>query len=173
MTKQRLNITRRQLLFGTGALSLLGTAFALYRQTGEYPEDPIELLSLSHKEAAIYRYIGKWMIPPGGPLPGHGGDDETLRRIDQVVLNLPEGKRWLLGALPLVFEHGTAFNRFGSKRLTMLATEDGHPYLEEWANSEWEINMQLFAALKTMYGFSYFERDDVLKTIISEHHCAV
>ena len=168
-----IHISRRQLLLGTGATALLSSAFMLYRQLGEYPEETIDLYSLSNKESAIYRYIGKWLLPPGGGMPGHGGDDITIARIDRILLQVPPGKRWMLNALPVVFEHGTAFSHFGAKRLTNLSTETGYPYLEGWANSDMVVKSQLWSALKAMYGFSYFERDDVLEAMQTSSHCPV
>ena len=88
------------------------------RHVGEYPKSDLGLRNLSDKEAHIYRTIGSWLLPPGGPLPGHGGDDETILGIDAMLNHVPAGKRSLLAALPLVFEHGTALTL--SQRLTEM-----------------------------------------------------
>ena len=82
-------------------------------------------------------------------------------------------ERELLGALPLVFEHGTVIHFFGSSRFTQLPIEEQTSYMTKWANSTLLIPAQLLAALKTLYGFSYFERQDVLHAIGMPPFCAV
>lgn len=153
-------ITRRQFLLGSSATALLLAAGTSLRQVGDYPKSSLDLRNLSNKEAHIYRTIGSWMLPPGGPLPGHGGDDQTILGIDAMLNHVPAGKRRLLAALPLVFEHGTALTL--SQRLTEMNSTDAAEYLQGWATSTQLVPAQLFAALRTMYGFSYFERVDVL-----------
>ena len=171
-TSATIRISRRQFILGGGAIALLATAYAGLRQTGSYTQEKLSLSSLSDKEAAIYRCIGKLMLP-GAPLPGNGGDDETISRIDQMLVGVPSEMRWYLAALPLAFEHGTALNRFGSKRLTELPEEEALDYLKRWADSRNLIKSQLLAAVKTLYGFSYFERDDVLSAMGMPPHCEV
>ena len=172
MSEQKvLYLSRRQILLGVGAVTLLSSAFVVYRQLGTYPKDKLPLRSLSDKEAAIYRYIGKWLLPPGGPLPGHAGDDETIRRIDTVLVDVPAEKRWLLSAMVMLFEHGTAIDSLGSRSLTQMDTEEGARYLESWAQSRSLIHSQLFVALKSIYSFSYFERPDVIAAMGMKPHC--
>ena len=158
-----LGITRRQFLLGSSATAILLTAGTSLRHIGDYPKSNLNLRNLSNKEAHIYRTIGSWLLPPGGPLPGQGGDDETILGIDAMLSHVPAGKRSLLAALPLVFEHGTALKL--SQRLTEMSSSDAAEYLQDWATSAQLIPAQLFAALRTMYGFSYFERVDVLKAM--------
>jgi hypothetical protein len=166
-----LTISRRQLLLGTGSLSLLGAAYATLPQLGSYSVPSIPLSSLTPKEAAIYRSIGNWLIPEGGALPGSGGDDTTLAGIDSMLDGLPEGRRWLLAALPMVFEHGTALDRFGAARLTSLPESGASAYLMEWAASPSLVPAQLMAAVKAIYGFAYFERPEVLAAMHIAPHC--
>ena len=168
-----IRISRRQFLFGAGAITLLGVLYTGYRQLGEYPENTLNLRHLSDKEVVIYRILGNWILPAGGPLPGSGGDDECLRRIDAIFDNIPEGKRTLLSALPLAFEHGTLLDHLGSTCLSQLSAEVATSYLDDWATSQNLIRCQLMAALKAMYGFSYFERDDVLTAMNIPPLCAV
>ena len=165
--------SRRHFLFGAGAISLLTTAYGVLPQIGAYPDSKLQLDTLSHKEAAIYRVIGEWLLPNGGPLPGHGGDDVTVLGIDRLLKDLPPGKRDLLRALPLVFEHGTALNRFGSERLTYLSSKDKEDYLNTWTTSTFLVQAQLLAAVKAIYGFAYFEREDVLKATGLPPFCIV
>ena len=168
-----MKISRRQFLFGSASLAALTAAASIVPQLGSYPPIEIHLQFLSNREANIYRTLGNWLIPKGGPLPGSGGDDETLMGIDAMFVDIPSAQRNLLLALPLVFEHGTALNRFASQRLTKLSPEARDAYLLSWTQSDNIIQAQLLAALKTMYAFSYFERLDVLKAMGLDPHCAV
>ena len=164
-------ISRRHFIFGAGALSVLTLAYAGLRQTGCYEAETLELTALSDKAAAIYRKAGRILIPETEWFPGHGGDDETLYGIDRMMQGVPEGSKWKLNALPLVFEHGTALDRYGSKRLSALSDDDAHAYLQRWSESSLLIKAQLMIALKTMYAFSYFERGDVLAAMGRTPHC--
>ena len=121
---QSISISRRQFILGVGALGILGTTYATYKQIGEYPKRPEDILFLSDKEYAIYQSIGNILIPTGGKLPGSGGDKISMRKLDSMFANIPDGKRELLGALPLVFEHGTVIHFFGSSRFTQLPVEE-------------------------------------------------
>ena len=170
---QSISISRRQLILGAGALSILGTTYATYNQIGEYPKKPEDILFLDDKEYAIYRSIGNVLIPVGGNLPGSGGDEISMRKLDSMFANIPDGKRELLSALPLVFEHGTVIHFFGSSRFTQLPADEQKSYMKKWANSTLLIPAQLLAALKTLYGFSYFERQDVLHAIGMPPFCSV
>ena len=169
--KVPIQISRRHFIFGAGATALLSAAFAGVRHLGRYPIESIPLVSISNKAAAIYRKAGRILIPETDWLPGHGGDDETLRRIDAFLKGVPEGATWKIAALPLVFEHGTALDRFGSKRLTKLSNDDAHDYMKRWSESNSLTKAQLLVALRTMYSFSYFERDDVLRAMGRKPHC--
>ena len=168
-----LTISRRQLLFGSGSLALLASAHATLPHVGSYAEPAVHLPNLSPKEAAVYSRLGRWLLPEGGPLPGHGGDDVTLAGIDSMLAGLPEGRRWLLSALPMVFEHGTALDHFGAERLTAIPDESAEAYLSAWARSASVIHAQLMAAAKALYGFAYFERPEVLASMQLTPHCRV
>ena len=164
-------LSRRQFLFGAGAVSILTSAMISIPQLGDYPKHSLALQSLSDREVHIYHILGEWLLPPGGPLPGSGGDEITLKRIDMLLANLPDGQRLLLGALPLVFEHGTSLSRFGAARMTSMKPEPRDRYLRSWMESESLIPAQLVAALRTMYGMSYFERIDVQQAIQTPPKC--
>ena len=153
-------LSRRHFLLGVGATALLSAAIAI-PQLGSYPKNKLTLHTLSDREVHIYRILGDWLLPKGGGLPGSGGDDVTIMRIDALLTNLPPDQRRLLTALPLVFEHGTALNRFAQSRMSSLTTEDQEAYLQSWTESTNLISAQLVAALRTMYALSYFERIDV------------
>ena len=153
-------LSRRHFLLGAGATALLSAAIAI-PQLGSYPENKLNLQTLSDREVHIYRILGDWLLPKGGELPGSGGDDTTIMRIDALLTNLPPDQRRLLTALPLVFEHGTALNRFAQSRMSSLPPEDQETYLKSWTESTNLISAQLVAALRTMYALSYFERIDV------------
>ena len=168
-----LYFSRRQLLLGAGSIGLLTSTYSIYQQLGSYQAVKLGLRSLSDKETAIYRYIGAWMLPNSEYLPGNGGDDETIRRIDLVLADVPAGKRWLFSALVFAFEHGTAIDNFGSKALTRLPPAAGDKYLTGWAESKSLIPTQLFAALKAIYSFSYFERPDVIAAMGMKAPCEV
>ena len=170
---QTISISRRQFILGAGALSILGTTYSAYNQIGEYPPKPEDIVFLDDKEYAIYQSIGNILIPVGGKLPGSGGDDISMRKLDSMFANIPEGKRALLSALPLVFEHGTVIHFFGSSRFTQLSVDEQTSYMKKWANSTLLIPTQLLAALKTLYGFSYFERQDVLHAIGMPPFCDI
>ena len=159
-------ISRRSVLvFGTATAGVLAAAYAGLRQVGRYPEVGPELAGLSvlsDKEVAIFRRLGDLLLPPGGPLPGSGGDDETVRRMDDFFAGMPEHKRRLTLALPLAFEHGTTLDRFGARCLTQLPDGRCETYLTGWSDSTVIVKAQLWTALKTFYGMTYFERPDVL-----------
>ena len=137
------------------------TAAVAIPQLGSYPESTLEIQTLSDREIYIYRILGDWLLPAGGGLPGSGGDDVTIMRIDTLLTNLPSDQRQLLKALPLVFEHGTALNRFAQSRMSSLSSEEREKYLRSWTESTTLISAQLVAALRTIYALSYFERIDV------------
>ena len=163
-------ITRRQFLLGSGAISIL-TAAHLLPQIDSYPTHQIPVHALSDRTVHIYRILGNWLIPEGGGIPGSGGDDITIQRIDALHRHLPEGQQFLLSALPLVFEHGTALNRFASKRMTSLSPKERDTYLSSWMTTTELIPAQLVAALRTMFAMTYFERIDVQQAINTPPSC--
>ncbi|MCO4772950.1 MAG: hypothetical protein KDA24_23155 [Deltaproteobacteria bacterium] len=162
-------ISRRSMLvFGAATTGVLAAAYAGLRQVGTYPEPgpQLEGLSvLSRKEVAIFRRLGDQLLPPGGPLPGSGGDDETLRRMDAFYASMPDHKRTLSRGLPLAFEHGTGLDRFGARCFTKLGEERCAAYLTGWSDSQLIVKAQLWTALKTFYGMTYFERPEVLASM--------
>lgn len=158
----RIQLSRRQLLvLGAASTGLLTAAYAGLRQVGTYPDPPATLTVLTPKSAAIYQEIGDFLLPPGGPLPGSGGDVVTLSAIDRLLERLPNHHARLLLALPLAFEHGTALDRFGARSMTHLPAERRHAYLASWAESTEVVTAQLWMAVKTVYGMTYLERPDV------------
>ena len=163
-------ISRRQFLFGSSAIALL-TAAHLIPQLGAYPTHNLALKTLSIREVHIYRILGDWLIPKGGNIPGSGGDDITIQRIDSLFSHLPERQQFLLSALPLVFEHGTALERLGETRMTNLSDSERDIYLTSWMNSSSLIGAQLVAALRTIFAMTYFERIDVQKAIATPPSC--
>lgn len=152
-------------LLGAAASGLLVTAYAGLRQVGSYPEPPEtlrDLQVLTPKEVAIFRRLGDLLLPAGGPLPGSGGDAETLRRMDAFFAGMPEHKLALSRGLPLAFEHGTGLDRFGARCMTRLSEDRCVEYLQGWSDASLIVKAQLWTALKTFYGMTYFERPDVL-----------
>ena len=170
---QTISISRRQFLLGAGAIAVLTSTYATYQQLGTYPSKPEGILYLSDKEYTIYQALGNVLIPEGGSLPGSGGDEESMKLLDSMFQNIPEGKRELLSALPLAFEHGTVIHFVGSPRYTDLEFAEQKKYLQKWSSSSLLIPSQLMAALKTLYGFSYFERPDVLQAIGMPPFCNI
>ena len=70
---QSISISRRQFILGAGALSILGTTYATYKQIGEYPKKPEDILFLSDKEYIDNRleiFDTHWW-----EIPGSGGDE--------------------------------------------------------------------------------------------------
>ena len=163
-------LSRRHFLLGVGAASLLSAAIAI-PQIGSYPKTTLNIQTLSDREVHIYRILGDWLLPSGGGLPGSGGDDVTIMRIDVLLTNLPPDQRQLLKALPLVFEHGTALNRFAQSRMSALSSQERELYLRSWTESTNLISAQLVAALRTMYALSYFERIDVQEAMYVPPSC--
>lgn len=170
-TPTTIRLSRRQLLLGAGAVSLLTLVWQSYRHLGQYPKAGFKCTTLSDREVNILQVIGDWLIPPGGGIPGSGGDDITIQRIDSMLLGVPEHKRFLLSALPLAFEHGTLLFAFGGPRLTEMSDSARQEYLQNWAESDNLIQCQLMAAIKTLYGFGYFDRDDVLQACGLPYFC--
>lgn len=156
---------------GTGAVSILGLAWGTYRHIGVYEDPGFVLNTLSYREASILSVLGDWLIPPGDGVPGSGGDQTTITRIDSMLGGVPEQKRFLLSALPLAFEHGTLLFSLGSQRLTKMDEEERDAYLLDWAQSTDIVRCQLMAAVKALYGFGYFDREDVLKACGLPYFC--
>mgnify|MGYP006919647942 CR=1 FL=1 len=155
---------RKVLVLGAAATGLLAAAYQGFRQVGRYPDVGPELSALlifTPKEVAIWRLLGDLLLPPGGPLPGSGGDDETIRRLDAFYAGMPAHKLPLTRGLPLAFEHGTTLDRFGARCMTKLPDGRCATYLEGWADSDVIVKTQLWTALKTFFGMTYFERADV------------
>ena len=158
-----MDLSRRQfLLLGAAATGLLASAYATLRQVGEYPVSDLGLDLLGDKEVHILRLMGDWAIPPGGPFAASGGDDEALRGFDRYLGSLPEHTRSLALALPLVFEHGTALDRFGARRLTRLAPDRQDAWLREFAEGD-ALRAQLFMAYKSLLAMPFFDRPEVLR----------
>lgn len=158
-------LTRRQLLLGGAAVGLLTVAYTTLRQVGVYPDPGAAYLHLSPKSVAAYRVLGDFVSPPGGPLPGSAGDDETLRRIDALLDAVPVETRRLLLGLPLAFEHGSALSRFGARTLTKLPELKQRQYLLSWAHAPDVMRAQLFMALRSVLAMAYFERADVVRAM--------
>ena len=157
-------ISRRNFLIGAAGTGMITAAVGI-GHIGEYPESSIPLTNLSPREAHIFRIIGRWMVPPTEGLPGDGGDDITIGHIDGMLSEVPEGMRTLLSALPLAFEHGPLLIKWGSRRMTDLSESELDAYMTDWSTSTLTPMCQLIAALKTLYGFAYYERSDVLEAI--------
>lgn len=165
-----LSMSRRTVVLGAASVGLLGAAYQGLRQVGRYPAPSQEYKVLTRKLAAILGMLGNHLLPPGGPLPGSGGDDETLLAIDAFLEGLPDQKRQLLIALPLVFEHGTGLNHFGARCMTHLPEQTCESYLAAWAGGDSVVKAQLWSALKTLYGV-YFERTDVMAAMGYQTSC--
>jgi hypothetical protein len=166
---------RRVMLLGGASAALLTAAYHGMRQVGFYEPDPLDTEVLTPKEIAVLRRVGAYVVPPSEWFPGHGGDDETVSRIDQLLARLPKHKRGLLRALPHVFEHGTGLDRVGARRATALPEPKFTAYLDEWANAshtDWVVRSQLWAGLMTVYGMTYWERPEVLDVIGAPILCA-
>lgn len=169
-----IRLSRRQVIaLGAAAVGVTALAYAVVRQVGTYPEPEEEFVNLSPKEIAVYRLIGDFMLPPGGPLPGSGGDTETLRRIDAFLGRLPPHHMRVVSALPHVFEHGPALDRFGARSLTQLSDERQRETLHRWVDAQGAIEAQLWAAMKVVYSVTYFERGDVLQAMGMGPFCPV
>lgn len=154
--------SRRQLLLlGAAASGILVTAWHTVGHLGAYPPLPFTPRALGDKTGAILRVLGDWLLPPGGPLPGSGGDDVTLQAIDAFLADLPEHHRTLMLAVPLLFEHGTALDRLGQDRLTAMPPAEQQRVLDEWFESTNPLRAQLMTALRMFWNMSYLERADV------------
>ncbi len=164
--------SRRQfLVLGTGATAVLTAAYVGLRQVGSYPVPEAEFEILTPKTAAIFAVLGDFLFPPDSPLPGHGGDTETLLRIDALLREVPPEMRKLLLALPLAFEHGTALERFGARAMTKLTANRRDAYLESWTTTENLTSTQIWLALKTVLGLTYMDRPDVARAMGLTPNC--
>ena len=157
-------ISRRQFLIGSAGIGLLSSAVGV-RHIGSYPPSAIDVVTLSEREVHIYRTLGRWLAPPTDGMPGHGGDDTSILNLDRLIAEVPEGTRQLLIALPMAFEHGPLLLEWGGKRMTDMDDVELDEYLNNWAQSTLTPQCQLMAALKTLIGFAYYERIDVLEAI--------
>ena len=157
-------ISRRHFLIGAAGVGLISAAVGV-RHITTYPEPVVEMQTLSNREAHIYAILGEWMVPPTDGLPGHGGDSISLTNIDRLIAEVPEATRTLLLGLPLAFEHGALLLDWGGKRLSAMTADEVDAYMNLWITSPLLPVQQLLAALKTMYGFAYYERQDVLNAI--------
>jgi hypothetical protein len=157
-----MQITRRRLLLGGAAAGVAAAAYATLRQVGRYPDAEPGYKLLDPKQVAIFQVLGDYLLPPGGPLPGSGGDRDTLTRLDSYVGGMPPDRAWVVMGLALVFEHGTAFDRYGARRLTQLPAERRAQYLKAWSKSSVVVQQQLWMAARSILGVVYFDRADVL-----------
>ena len=157
-------ISRRHFLIGSAGVGLISTAIGV-RHITTYPKSVIELKTLSNREAHIYAILGEWMAPPTDGLPGHGGDSISVANIDRLIAEVPEATRTLLLGLPLAFEHGALLLDWGGKRLSAMTVNEMDAYMNLWITSSLLPVQQLLAALKTIFGFAYYERQDVLDAI--------
>jgi hypothetical protein len=163
---QRFELTsRRALLLGSGALAALAAVYPALRQVGRYPAPRQPFQELGPKTAAIYALLGDFLAPPGGPLPGSGGDDVSLARLDQLLGSVPDHTARLLRALPLAFEHATALDRYGARSLSHLPAERQQAFLAAWADADDLVHAQLFMGLRSVVGMVYFERADVVRAM--------
>ena len=164
--------TRRQVLvFSGAAVAVLTAAYAGLRQTGQYAPLQQSYRTIGPKEAAVFKVIGDFILPPGGPLPGSGGDDTTLLLIDEFIADMPPNKQILTTALPLLFEHGSGLDRFGSRSMTKLSDDRRDQYLVEWATSHNPLQGQIWGATRTLYALTYGERPDVLAAMNAAIEC--
>lgn len=154
-----------------GAAAALLAGYPAIRQIGTYPETVHA--HLTPMAAEVYRILGDFVIPPGGPLPGSGGDAIALQRLDRLLGEVPADVRTLLLALPLAFEHGTALEAYGARRMSALSPDRQLQYLQEWADSDDLVKAQLFMALRSVLGMAYFERGDVLRAMGVSPGCGV
>ncbi len=161
----QVRIGRREILLGAAATTLAVVAYPSLRQVGSYPPVDRPFTSLSPKEVAVYRAVGDFLLPPGGPLPGHGGDDVTLAGIDGFFAALPPHQARVVGALPHLIEHGSALDRYGARCMTALSPERQVEYLTAWATAELVLEAQLWSAVKVVFTFGYFDRADVLEAM--------
>jgi len=153
-------------MLGAAATGVLVTAWATVRQVGgPYDTPPPNLAALSPKEYQVFAIVGDFLIPPGGELPGSGGDETTMRGVDSFIHSALPDKRWLMRSLAHVFEHGTALDRYGARSLTRLPPHLQEVDLEAWATSTTLVSAQLWIAARSFYGFSYFDRPDVRDAI--------
>ena len=158
-----MQVTRRQfLVLGAAATGILAAAYSTLRQVGTYPESDLGLTFLGDKEIHILRVVGDWTIPPGGPFEAHGGDDDAIRGVERFIASLDEPKRSLAVALPHLFEHGPALDRFGARRLTRLPPDRQDQWLRGFAEGD-ALKAQLFMAYKSMLAMSFFDREEVLR----------
>ena len=167
------SLTRRHLVFGAAASATLAAAYHGFRQLGNYPDAPIPSRVLTGKQAEIYRIVGDFVLPPGGGLPGSGGDPVTLARVDAFIVNLPLEKQLLISALPLAFEHGTLLDRYGARCLSALPEDRAQAYLTSWAQGTDAVTAPLWLAMKTVVSMGYFDRPDVLAAMKMTAACQV
>ena len=123
-------------LLGAGAVPALAVLYPALRQVGSYPATDQPFQELGPKTAAIYALLGDFLAPPDGPLPGSGGDATSLARLDQLLASVPDHTALLLQALPLAFEHATALDRYGARRLSHLPPDRQRAFLTEWADAD-------------------------------------
>jgi hypothetical protein len=158
-------LTRRGLVLGGAAAAALTAAWPLVRQAGTYPTPSWSPRVLTPRDVAVYAVVGDFLVPPGAGLPGSAGDESTLKRLDVWLAGAPEHKARLLAALPLVLEHGTALDRYGSRALTRLPPPLQEASLQAWADSRVATTAQIWAAVRMIFGFAYFERVDVAQAV--------
>ena len=175
-----ISFSRRNFLLGMASVSTLAVTYTTYRQIGEYPDNGLNLSSLENKEVLILQKLGNWLIPPremedsnGNIVWIGGGDNTSIQNIDTMFASIPPNTRWLLSALLLAFEHGTVLEGFGNSCMSQLSDIDLAVYLDDWAMSDSIYKQQLFAVLKTIFGFAYFEREDVLASLSLPSYCPI
>ena len=163
-----LGLSRRTVLRLSAAaagLAAVGGAAMVARQIDDPPATTGTFRWLPPRAAATFAAFGDFLVPPGGALPGSGGDATTLTRLDAQLGAMPTEMRDLILLLPLVFEHGTALDRLGSRSLCHLDKDARLAYLTRWAEATDLFRAQLFTAMRTLYGLAYFERPDVVRAM--------
>ncbi len=158
-------LSRRGVLVLGGAAAAALAGYPVIRQVGSYPEPDEDYDWLTPMAVTVFAILGDFVVPPGGALPGSGGDPRTLRRIDALLGAMPASMRTLVLRLPLVFEHGTAARRYGARRLSALPEARRRDELQAWARADDLVRAQLFMALRSLLAMAYYERPDVLRAM--------
>lgn len=150
----------------TAAILFVVVAAALWRGFGGYaaPEKPFKYLS--RMDAAVFRAAAAVTFPKGGEISPSYAEAKVVEYCDEYIMWLPQGQRFLIRLLCILFEHATIV--FGPKRLkrfTALSLEDQTKYLDGWDQSPVYLRRMAFQSLRAILCMAYLADDEVNRQI--------
>lgn len=151
-----------------GFVALLGLvllAGALWRGFGGYaaPEKPYRYLS--RMDAAVFRAAAAVTFPKGGEIDPSYAEAKVVEYCDDYIMWLPEGQRFLIRLLCILFEHATIVFVPSLRRFTSLSLEEQTRYLDGWDTSPVYLRRMAFQSLRAILCMAYLADEEVNRQI--------